>query len=328
MKSFGATFAGCLVIAVAVFGLSFGTGRAQGGLQEPAAHVIDLELSDLEIGKAVAYLFAKVNGKYSLAPDVKGVTTVSLRQVPFESALANVLRQVNATWRIRDGVYEIVLKPQPEIDWARVAAEEKEARGEDAVEVIARLYKNAGVSVEISPDVKGRIRLNENDLKSLTFEAAIHRVLKQANATYLVEGGVYKIVPQSAGQKIVSFEFKNEDVRDALRQLFLSTDITYSIGVEVQGTVTATMKNVPFDTALANILKQVDSKFLIEGGVYQVVRNSTRLDEGSLVATGISPNQTPVMTQDDRYLYILRGDMLYKVNKVDLKTVEMRKLGE
>lgn len=327
MKSFGATFAGYLVVAIAVLGLSFGTGRAQGGFQEPAARVIDLELNELEIGKAVAYLFAKVNGKYSLAPDVRGVTTVSLRQVSFEGALANVLKQVNATWRVRDGVYEIVLKPQPEIDWSRVAAEDREAHGEDAIEVISRLYKNAGVSVEISPGLKGRIKLSENELKGLTFESAIQRILKQANATYLVEGGVYKIVPQNPGQKIVSVEFTNEDVRDALRKLFISTGITYSIGVEVQGTVTAMMKNVPFDTALTNLLKQVDSRFQIEGGVYQVVRSSTRLDEGSLV-TGTPQSQIPVMTQDEKYLYILRGDMLYKVNKADLKTVEMRKLGQ
>lgn len=325
MKSFGATFAGCLVIALAVLGLSFGTGRAQGGLQEPAARVIDLELDELEIGKAVAYLFAKVNGKYSLAPDVRGVTTVSLRQVPFEGALANVLKQVNATWRIRDGVYEIVLKPQPEIDWSRVAAEDRESDGEDAIEAISRLFKRAGFSVEISSGVKGRIKLSENELKGLTFEVAIQRVLKQANATYLVEGGVYMIVPQDPAQKVVDLDAKGEDIREVLRRLFKNVGVSYSIAPEIQGTVTIQLRNVTFATALANVLKQVDATYRIEGGIYQIIKPNIYMGGGpvdsAILGREVDRSEAPVMTIDDQHLFILKGGRLYKVGKSDLKTI-------
>lgn len=336
MKSFGAAFAGCLVIAVAVLGVSFGIGSAQGGLQERAARVIDLELNELEIGKAVAYLFAKVNGRYVLAPDVKGITTVSLRQVPFEGALANVLKQVNATWRVRDGVYEIVSKPlAEEIDWARHEMELNQQYGEEIRTVLARLMPSK-MSYSISPQLKGRIKLDEKDLRGLTFEAALQRVLSQVGGTCRVVDGIYEFLPsqrQDAGQKLVNISFQGEDVRDAIRKLFRSVDIPYSVAVEIRGTVTVDFKNVPLNQALATMLSQVNATYQVEGGVYQIVLRQISADpstysrDQSRLMLG-DTREAVVMTSDEKFLYVLRGTMLYKVNKMDLKTVEMRKLGE
>lgn len=295
---------------------------------------VDLEIEQMEIGKAVAYLFAKVNGQYRIATDVRGITTVSLRNVRFEDALANVLRQVNATWRVRDSVYEIVLKPQPEIDWNRVAEEERQSEREDVREVLARLFKNVVVSVTVSPYVTGRVKISEAELKDITFEAAIHRILKQVNATYRVEGGVYEIVPQDAGQKLVTFAAENEDARDAIRMLFRSVDVLYSIAPEIAGPVSVNFKNVPLNTALTTMLRQVNATYQVEGGVYQIVLQRRVINFSGPDPTDYSktfqvkPAGPPTMTQDARYLYILKDDQLYKVSKADLKTVEMRKLGE
>src|SRR5512132_2905959 len=71
---------------------------------------------------------------------------------------------------------------------------------------------------------------------------------------------------------IPSLELDQADVREALRALFRNVSVSYSIAPEVQGTVTVSLRNVTFETALQNILKQVDATYRIEGGVYQIIK--------------------------------------------------------
>src|SRR5579862_8953344 len=75
-----------------------------------------------------------------------------------------------------------------------------------------------------------------------------------------------------ANQVIPSLDLDAVDVREALRALFKSVGVSYSIAPEVQGTVTVNLKNVRFDTALQNILKQCDATYRVEGGVYQIIK--------------------------------------------------------
>src|SRR5579862_508513 len=75
-----------------------------------------------------------------------------------------------------------------------------------------------------------------------------------------------------ANQIIPSLDLDSVDVREALRALFKSVGVSYSIAPEVQGTVTVNLKNVRFDTALQNILKQADATYRVEAGVYQIIK--------------------------------------------------------
>ena len=85
------------------------------------------------------------------------------------------------------------------------------------------------------------------------------------------------------GTIISSLEFEQTDVREALRALFKNVGVSYTIAPEVQGTITVSLKNVPFETALQNITRQVDATYRIEGGVYQIVR---REDPGTVTSGG------------------------------------------
>src|SRR4051812_4403099 len=73
-------------------------------------------------------------------------------------------------------------------------------------------------------------------------------------------------------QMISSLDLDSVDVREALRALFKNVGVSYSIAPEVQGTVTVNLRNVTFEAALQNILKQVDGTYRIEGGVYQIIK--------------------------------------------------------
>lgn len=84
-----------------------------GGGQDPRNTVIpSIELDNADVRDALKILFRAANVQYTVDPTVQGLVTVSLKDVPFETALRNILNQVNATWRVDTGVYNIIQKPQ------------------------------------------------------------------------------------------------------------------------------------------------------------------------------------------------------------------------
>lgn len=107
------------------------------------------------------------------------------------------------------------------------------------------------------------------------------------NLTLLIStailSGLFAMAPVKAsaqediGSRIIpSLELESADVREALKALFRSVNVSYSISPDVQGLVTVSLRDVPFDTALRNILGQVDATWRVEGGVYQIIRREIR----------------------------------------------------
>lgn len=75
-------------------------------------------------------------------------------------------------------------------------------------------------------------------------------------------------------QVIASAQYDQADIRDALRSMFKSSDVSYTIAPEVQGTVTANIKEKTLKEALSQLLDQVDATYRIEGGIFNVVKKS------------------------------------------------------
>jgi hypothetical protein len=114
---------------------------------------------------------------------------------------------------------------------------------------------------------------------------------------------------------IPSLEFNDADVRDALRVLFKTVNVPYVINSDVQGTVTCSLTNVPFETALRNILSQVNATYRVEGGVYTIL---VKQDAGSRpVGDGGDGGFTPTTTEKDVYPTIIpirHADPMYIIN--------------
>ena len=81
--------------------------------EDVGAKVIpSLEYQQADVREALEALFKDVGLSYSIAPEVQGQVTVSLRNVAFSSALQNILRQVDATYRIEAGTWQIVKREE------------------------------------------------------------------------------------------------------------------------------------------------------------------------------------------------------------------------
>ena len=108
-------------------------------------------------------------------------------------------------------------------------------------------------------------------------------------------------------QIIPSLDLDAVDVREALRALFKSVGVSYSIAPEVQGTVTVNLKNVRFDTALQNILKQCDATYRVEGGVYQIIKR-----EEPVGPSGNDTTTAPVSNNKvRRKVFVRRADPMF-----------------
>ena len=114
-------------------------------------------------------------------------------------------------------------------------------------------------------------------------------------------------------KQISSLELEQADVREALRALFKNVNVSYSIAPEVQGPVTVSLKNVTFETALQNVLRQVDATYRVEAGVYEIVKRVDTIgpnktsDEPTTVPTTKIIRRIKIRSADPAFIAMMIG---------------------
>lgn len=84
-----------------------------GGQQDPTQRRVTVKYEQADVRFVLKQLFDSVGVSYTLDPNVQGTVTVSLTDVPFTVALDNILRPLNLTYRVENGVYYVTVR-QPE----------------------------------------------------------------------------------------------------------------------------------------------------------------------------------------------------------------------
>ncbi|GIV06604.1 MAG: hypothetical protein KatS3mg016_2179 [Fimbriimonadales bacterium] len=84
-----------------------------GGQQDPTQRRVTVKYEQADVRFVLKQLFDSVGVNYTLDPNVQGTVTVSLTDVPFTVALDNILRPLNLTYRVENGVYYVTVR-QPE----------------------------------------------------------------------------------------------------------------------------------------------------------------------------------------------------------------------
>ena len=91
-----------------------------------------LEFEQADVREVLKALFKPLNLSFTVDNDVQGTITVNLVNVTFETALQNITRQVDSTYRIEGGVYRIIKKD-----------ERQKAVGAALPTILGRLKENA-----------------------------------------------------------------------------------------------------------------------------------------------------------------------------------------
>lgn len=141
-----------LAISVgAAIALSAVPSMAQTTGSDPRTRSIkEMKLVDAPVRAALQMLFQYVPElNVAIAPDVEGFVTVSLSNVPFETALRTIARinQPQLTFRREDNVYSISVRPAPTMDMGQMGMqeiiEEPEVLPERRVQKISLNFANA-----------------------------------------------------------------------------------------------------------------------------------------------------------------------------------------
>lgn len=133
-----------------------------------------------------------------------------------------------------------------------------------------------------------------------------------------------KVAPAAGPRELSEIQFRNADVREAIRSLFKRVNEPYSIDPAISGRVTLTLKRASLKQVLEAMLPQVDAEYRVEAGIYNVLSRRPSLNPFQEAPPLGKPWPMPQVTQDVDHLYILREGVLYKVQKSDLKTVAHR----
>jgi type II secretory pathway component GspD/PulD (secretin) len=217
-------------------------------------------------------------------------------------------------------------------------------RADPLVRIVTMKFENANVRdalrqvaesmkmpIDIDPDVQGRVTLA---LTNVTNQEMLTSLARRVDANVTMRQGRLRVRLDSSGTRefpgpyspggiptqdsaTISVDANQADVRETLRTIFRQSAASYAISPEVQGKVSAALQNVTMDTALATVLRQVDATFMIEGGVYHIVRRDPSTRPG--LPTGTWSSEPPVVAQDNKYLYLISSGKIVKIRKSDLK---------
>lgn len=74
---------------------------------------VTIDVRDADAKEAIAMMFYKSGENFVIDSSVTGKVTAKIDDQPLDVALRAVLTTIDATWRKRDGIYEIVKKTPP-----------------------------------------------------------------------------------------------------------------------------------------------------------------------------------------------------------------------
>jgi len=116
-------------------------------------------------------------------------------------------------------------------------------------------------------------------------------VCAQANAPAAPAAGA------STDDKSITIELKDVDIRSAIDALFKGTGKNYTVAEEVQGVVgSVSFRDVPFDTALRNLLSSTNLVYRVVDGIYQITRRSQVRSGGAAAGALTTPGLGAIAT--------------------------------
>lgn len=232
----------------------------------------DAKVIQGDIREFLHKLFKFEGLSYSISPELQGSVTLSATNVDYMTLLDDALRQVNATYRIQGGVYQIEPKvpdhvviagPDPNV-YTVITSGPASASASAMVQDKDFLYVLIGDTL---------VKVRKSDLAII--ETKTHLTVPRRS---LIDGGPMPMVPQDDDGILVrrngryEIAVRNREVRGLLTGLLNSPRRNFDLALDVQGTVTLTLHNAALDVALKSILDQVHATYHIENATYVITK--------------------------------------------------------
>lgn len=233
---------------------------------------------NLDVREAIRRLFKSVDFPYSIDSEIEGPISINLHGVTFEQAFQTILRQVNATYRVEGGIYQIILQDIPgQADVASFDPPRIDILKSDCRLVLAKIFGTFGYRAIIQPQVQGLISYAETPS---SFDQLIQLLAGRVGATCRRMSGGFEVLkppssapvfalvsdlPFSKPQSLKESDFEYQVIGDRLNKIDRVTQKPIA-SVELQRSINAVDLNLdsPSDRqALVELAKNADTNLSI-----------------------------------------------------------------
>lgn len=270
--------------------------------------VSTLDLDRVEVREALRTLFREYRFGGTIDPDVQGVVTLSLRNVPFDTALQNVLRQVDATYRVDHGFFQVVARRDPIAALPFVPSSE----ASDAEIIVRSAYRSMSDAVvrgkgsQLTDYLTPGFQLRNATETKTGGEAvrtmigfyrshpkfSIERMVWGKGSLQYVVGfarpnaptiyfrdfwagsstGEWKLTAREETALQPDLNFVNQPVSKILEVLSDQYRVGWRFDPSLDRKITINLSNLPFETALSKLIVSLGLTYRIEGGIYEILR--------------------------------------------------------
>lgn len=259
-----------LLLACTALGQSHPRFQADGPHNE-----VTISFEDTPVRDAFRQLFAN---RYSVLvyPEIGGLVTGQYKDLDFEGVVQAICIQVDATYWVHDGMYQIVGKDfrQPRGTFNGFVSPEVTVFLDKIPTAAAFRWVLNTLSdgpVAIDNRLTGTVTASEQFSSP---EDAISWLCGEVGARVTISNGRYVVAPvdSSADWRDIQVNLREDHayIRDALRALFRQINVNYSIAPEVQGVISCDLKGNA-DEVLWRVLEAEHAYFRTESGVVEIL---------------------------------------------------------
>lgn len=266
------------IVAALTLGMaSAGPTNGQRGARDPLLQTVPAFEFRMEDGPLALRRIATAAGlRIEIESGVQGKVTLTLPGGAAENAFRDLTERLDSEFSVDGGMVRVFRKGSYGIsdaieeflwdaDPSHVGPLARLGTDLSLSDALARVLGDR-IPFRIAPGTESKIGL---EIERGPNPNAFLRLLRQTGLRFRVQAGTLTVYrPPVPTQR--TFEYRNAHVRCVLRLLFLDEGLPYSIGPEVQGEVTVSVANLPFEEALRKVLRQVDATCRIEDGRWHI----------------------------------------------------------
>ncbi|MGV3614358.1 MAG: hypothetical protein ACO1SV_03390 [Fimbriimonas sp.] len=238
-----------------------GLGWCQGEVRTELFPSLRFQKADIE--EVLRQFFGTRGISYGTSLDLPTQITLQSDNLTFETNLARILSAADATTSVDGGVF-YVRSQRISID---VDFEEVEVN-----RALAEVGRQAKRRLRVIPKLQGKVSLR---LRGAPLSTVLSAIAGPLGVGVRIENGVYVLDPKTPVpgrlpaiphdtvlfvEPPVTFQVRNEEVRNALRRLFRDRNLDFVIDPSVQGSVTVDLQKVPFREAMRQLLEPVGAR--------------------------------------------------------------------
>jgi len=224
---------------------------------------VQVGFNNVEIHRALKTVMRDFKVSYTVSSEVKGTVTLASDYEELPRFLHDLLLQVNATFRVEKGVYNII--PATGGDYL-VSIDAENVPLSQALDSICQPVK---VHFDLWPGTAHHEPLVSAHLTMVPFMDALREVLRNCSATFFVDEG-HLVVRPNAVLNHITFNLLQFSFYDMLGFIFTQTDASILVYPMPEGRAKAEVRDMSLDQTLNTVLPLVGATGRMDGNIYLI----------------------------------------------------------